>query len=126
MRRVEATLIVAWLAQRASGLPGTTATALMVRRALTGWLGIARQVQGGSVEIGTNAAERAIRPVALDLGTWLFEGSDEGGGCSAGVLFPIEAASIPKPSSAMPSPASKFGQSSDQPRREGLAEGVHA
>lgn len=123
MRGVEATLIVAWLAQRLSGLPGKTATALMVSRALTGWLGIERRVQGGSVEIGTNVAERAIRPVALGLETWLFEGPDQGGECSAGILLPIETASVAKPSSAMPSPASKIGQSSDQPRIEGLAAG---
>jgi len=41
-----------------------------------------------------NAAERAIRPIALGRKNWLFAGSDKGGECAAAILSLIETAKL--------------------------------
>jgi hypothetical protein len=41
-----------------------------------------------------NAAERAIRPIAIGRKNWLFAGSDKGGERAAGILSLIESAKL--------------------------------
>lgn len=43
------------------------------------WLAFARFLDDGRVCLSNNAAERALRPIALGRKAWLFAGSDRGG-----------------------------------------------
>lgn len=43
------------------------------------WAALTRYLQDGRLAIDNNAAERALRPVAVGRNNWLFAGSDEGG-----------------------------------------------
>lgn len=51
-----------------------------------------KQVDDGTNEIGHNAAERSIRPVALGRKNRLFAGADAGGERAAAILSLIETA----------------------------------
>lgn len=62
--------------------------------ALGRWEALIRYASDGRVEIDNNAAERAIRPVALGRKNWLFAGSDAGGERAADVLSLIETAKL--------------------------------
>jgi transposase len=50
-----------------------------VRYALGRWPALTRYCDDGRLEIDNNAAERALRPVALGRKNYLFAGSDPGG-----------------------------------------------
>ncbi|BBB56346.1 transposase [Candidatus Megaera polyxenophila] len=41
------------------------------------------KVRNGNIEIDNNAAERALRAVAIGRKNWLFAGSDKGGNTAA-------------------------------------------
>jgi hypothetical protein len=63
------------------------------RRSIPGaWTALGRYLDDGRIEIDNNAAERAIRLVALGRKNWLFAGSDQGGARAAGVLSLVETA----------------------------------
>src|SRR6266404_6036590 len=47
--------------------------------ALANWTALTRYRDDGRLEIDNNAAERALRAVALGRKNWLFAGSDDGG-----------------------------------------------
>ena len=53
-----------------------------------------RYVEDGRIEIDNNAAERAIRAVALGRKSYLFAGSDAGGDCAALVYSLIGTAKL--------------------------------
>ena len=79
-----------WLQeQRLSALPKSPigqATAY----ALSNWEALCRYTNAGFLAIDNNAAERAIRPIALGRKNWLHLGSDHGGHTAA-VLFSFTA-----------------------------------
>ena len=50
-----------------------------IRYALTRWIALTRYRDDGRLEIDNNAAERALRTVALGRKNYLFAGSDAGG-----------------------------------------------
>jgi hypothetical protein len=50
-----------------------------IRYSLARWLALCRFTTDGRLEMTNNAAERAIRPLALGRKNWLFAGSDNGG-----------------------------------------------
>lgn len=52
---------------------------MAIKYALTRWTALTRYVDDGRIEIANNAAERAIRAVALGRKNYLFAGSDAGG-----------------------------------------------
>jgi transposase len=54
------------------------------------WTALNRYLEAGYLSIDNNAAERALRPVAVSRKNWLFCGSD-GGGRTAAVLFSVTA-----------------------------------
>ena len=83
-----------WLETMLKQLPQKSATAEAIRYALTRWTALARFIDDGSIEIDNNAAERAIRPIALGRKNWLFAGSDKGGERAAAVLSLIETAKL--------------------------------
>jgi transposase len=75
-------------------VPAKGAVAQAIRYALTRWPALCRYLDDGRIEIDNNAAERAIRPVALGRKNWLFAGSDQGGHRAAGILSLVETAKL--------------------------------
>jgi transposase len=71
---------------------GTFATAL--RYALTLWDALTRYTTDGRLDICNNAAERAVRPLALGRRNWLFAGADIGGESAASMYTLIQTAKI--------------------------------
>jgi len=53
--------------------------ALAIQYALNRWTALTRYLENGQIEIDNNAAERALRAVALGRKNYLFAGSDAGG-----------------------------------------------
>ncbi len=92
MPKVDA--LQAWLEAQIVRVPAKSATAQAIRYALSRWTALCRYLDDGRVEIDNNAAERAIRPIALGRKNWLFAGSDQGGGRAAGILSLVETAKL--------------------------------
>jgi hypothetical protein len=57
---------------------------------LSNWTALVRYTDDGDLSIDNNAAEQAMRPVALGRKNWLFAGSDNGGRTAA-VLYGLVA-----------------------------------
>lgn len=68
-----------WLEATLSKVSTKSALAGAIRYALARWAALVRYVDDGRIEIDNNAAERAIRAVALGRKNYLFAGSDSGG-----------------------------------------------
>ena len=92
-------------------IPGKSDLAGAIRDARWRWSALGRYLDDGRLELSNNAAENAIRPVALGRKNWLFAGSDWGGERAA--LFetlrsnePRLTASSPRHTCATSSPAS--------------------
>jgi len=75
-------------------LPGKGDLAAAMRYALGRWPALTRYANDGRCEISNNAAERAIRPLALGRKNWLFAGSDAGGERAAAIYTLIETAKM--------------------------------
>ena len=69
----------AWLASTKLKLSPKTDLAGAIRYALGRWTALVRYLDDGRLEIDNNAAERAIRPLAIGRKNYLFAGSDKGG-----------------------------------------------
>lgn len=69
----------AWLEAASSQVSTKSALAAAIKYALPHWTALTRYVEDGRIEIDNNAAERAIRAVALGRKNYLFAGSDAGG-----------------------------------------------
>ena len=61
---------------------------------LTRWTALTRYRDDGRIEIDNNAAERALRGVALGRNNYLFMGSDAGGERAAGIYSLVETAKL--------------------------------
>jgi transposase len=68
-----------WLEATLAKLSVKSDTAAAIRYALSRWRALTRYVDDGQLEIDNNAAERALRVVALGRKNFLFAGSDSGG-----------------------------------------------
>ncbi len=68
-----------WLEATLAKLSSKSDTAAAIRYALSRWRALTRYVDDGQLEIDNNAAERALRVVALGRKNFLFAGSDSGG-----------------------------------------------
>ena len=69
-------------------------TAQAVRYALSRWEALLRYVDDGRLEIDNNAAERALRAVALGRKNYLFAGSDRGGERAAAIYTLVGTAKL--------------------------------
>ena len=69
-------------------------TALAIKYALNNEIALKRFIDDGRVEIDNNAAERALRAIAIGRKNWLFAGSDNGGEAAANIYTVIETAKI--------------------------------
>jgi hypothetical protein len=77
-----------WFEEILGKLSTKSDTAVAVRYALGRWEALLRFCDDGNIEIDNNAAERALRVVALGRKNFLFAGSD-GGGESAAALYSL-------------------------------------
>lgn len=75
-------------------LSGKSELAGAIRYARSRWEVLTRYLTDGRLEISNNAAERAIRPLALGRKNWLFAGSDSGAQRAAGMYTLIETAKL--------------------------------
>lgn len=75
-------------------LSGRSDLAIAIRYARSRWEALTRYIADGRLEISNNAAERAIRPLALGRKNWLFAGSDTGGERAAAMYTLIETAKL--------------------------------
>jgi transposase len=75
--------LAAWLDAQLQRIPGKSDLAGAIRYARSRWPALTAYADHGQLEISNNAAENAIRPVALGRKNWLFAGSDSGGGRAA-------------------------------------------
>jgi len=96
-------IMKAWLEQTLQTLSQKSATAKAIRY-LGRWEALGRYYDDGRIEIDNNAAERALRCVALGRKNYLFDGSDAGGERAAAMYrllaAPSSTATIPKRFSA--------------------------
>jgi hypothetical protein len=75
-------------------LSGKSDLAGAIRYARSRWPALTRYLADGRLEISNNAAERAIRPLALGRKNWIFAGSDSGGERAAAIYTLIETAKL--------------------------------
>jgi transposase len=75
-------------------ISGKSTLAGAIRYAYGRWPSLTRYTTDGRLEMTNNAAERAIRPLALGRKNWLFAGSDTGGDRAAIMYTLIETAKM--------------------------------
>ena len=75
-------------------LPNKSATGLAINYALNNEDALKRFLNDGKIEIDNNAAERAMRSIALGRKNWLFAGSDAGGETAAAIYTITETAKL--------------------------------
>jgi transposase len=74
-----------WLQATVTTLSKKSELAQAIRYALSNWIALTRYRDDGRLEADNNAAERALRAVALGRKNWLFAGSDDGGERAAAI-----------------------------------------
>ena len=83
-----------WLHTTATTLSKKSELAKAIRYALSNWVALTRYCDDGRLEADNNAAERALRAVALGRKNWLFAGSDDGGERAAAIYTLIGTAKL--------------------------------
>jgi hypothetical protein len=84
----------AWLKETVRGLSQKSGLGGAIHYALKLWPALTRYVDDGRIEIDNNAAERALRAVALGRKNYLFAGSDAGGERAASIYSLIGSAKL--------------------------------
>ena len=75
-------------------LPKKSSTAKAIAYAVNNEVALKRFLGNGNIEIDNNAAERALRSVAVGRKNWLFAGSDKGGKTAAIIYTILETAKL--------------------------------
>jgi transposase len=83
-----------WFTQTLERISQKSETAKAIRYALTRWEALGRYCDDGRIEIDNNAAERALRCIALGRKNYLFAGSDAGGERAAAIYSLIGTAKL--------------------------------
>jgi hypothetical protein len=83
-----------WLTQTLGTLSQKSEAAKAIRYVLTRWVSLTRFCDDGRIEIDNNAAERALRCVALGRKNFLFAGSDAGGERAAAIYSLLGSAKL--------------------------------
>lgn len=84
----------AWLRAQHARLSAKSKTANAIKYLLKRWPAFNRFLDDGRVCISNNAAERALRGIAVGRHNWTFAGSDEGGRRAAALYTLIETAKL--------------------------------
>jgi transposase len=83
-----------WLSGLLARVSAKSELAQAIGYSLVRWTALTRYVDDGRIEIDNNAAERALRGVALGRNNFLFMGSDAGGGRAAAMYSLVETAKL--------------------------------
>ena len=83
-----------WMRAERSRLSRHAATAQAIDYMLTRWPAFTRFLDDGRICLSNNAAERALRGIALGRRSWLFAGSDRGGERAAAMYTLITTAKL--------------------------------
>jgi len=83
-----------WFQETLRRLSQRSALADAIRYATTRWKALTRYIGDGRIEIDNNAAERALRAVAIGRKNYLFAGSDRGGERAAAIYSLIGSAKL--------------------------------
>ncbi|MFC7705390.1 IS66 family transposase [Plastorhodobacter daqingensis] len=83
-----------WLAMQITTISGKSPLAAAIRYALTRMERLRPYLDHGILELDNNAAERAMRAIALGRKNYLFAGSEAGGKAAAIAYTPIETAKL--------------------------------
>jgi transposase len=83
-----------WLQATLAVVSRKSEIAVAIRYALGRWRALLRYCEDGNIEIDNNAAERALRAVALGRKNYLFAGSDSGGERAAAIYSLIGTAKL--------------------------------
>ena len=83
-----------WLQATLAKVSKKSEIAVAIRYALGRWRALLRYAEDGHIEIDNNAAERALRAVALGRKNYLFAGSDSGGERAAAIYSLIGTAKL--------------------------------
>lgn len=75
-------------------ISGKSDLAAAIRYARSRWVALSRYLDDGRLDMTNNAAERAIRPLALGRKNWMFAGSDVGGDRAAAIYSLVETAKL--------------------------------
>ena len=84
----------AWLSDALMQVSTKSDLAQAIGYTLTRWQALTRYRDDGRIEIDNNAAERALRGVALGRKNYLFQGSDAGGERAAAIYSLVETAKL--------------------------------
>ena len=84
----------AWLTSMVGRVSAKSDMAKAIGYTLTRWQSLTRYRDDGRIEIDNNAAERALRGVALGRNNYLFMGSDAGGERAAAIYSLVETAKL--------------------------------
>jgi transposase len=83
-----------WLRDQRAKLSSKSETARAIDYSLKRWTALTRFLDDGRLCISNNAAERALRGIAVGRHNWTFAGSDEGGRRAAAIYTLIETAKL--------------------------------
>jgi transposase len=90
--RVEA--LGTWLREQYARLSPNSQVAKAIAYSLNGWNALVRFLDDGRLCLSNNAAERALRGIAVGRNNWTFAGSDAGGRRAAAIYTLIETAKL--------------------------------
>jgi transposase len=83
-----------WLRVQRARLSAKSETAKAIDYSLKRWAALARFLDDGRLCLSNNAAERALRGIAVGRGNWTFAGSDKGGERAAAIYTLVETAKL--------------------------------
>ncbi len=83
-----------WFQANLARVSKKSETAVAIRYAVGRWTALTRYCDDGALEIDNNAAERALRAVALGRKNYLFAGSDAGGERAAAIYSLVGSAKL--------------------------------
>jgi transposase len=83
-----------WLREQRSKLSARNEIAKAIRYSLNRWASFTRFLDDGRLCMSNNAAERALRGIAVGRHNWTFAGSDEGGRRAAAIYTLVETAKL--------------------------------
>ncbi len=83
-----------WLREQRRKLSARNEIAKAIQYSLNRWTALTRFLDEGRLCISNNAAERALRGIAIGRHNWTFAGSDEGGRRAAAIYTLIETAKL--------------------------------
>src|SRR5216683_1006997 len=83
-----------WLREQRRKLSARNQIAKAIQYSLNRWIALTRFLDDGRLCMSNNAAERALRGIAVGRHNWTFAGSDEGGRRAAAIYTLVETAKL--------------------------------